>query len=873
MKTQTMKTQLTLAALFGLSAICSASGETSPIALNERWAEQSFAANPAPLSGHRLVVVRNDDPANAPVMLNRSVSGKALRLADKTYERGLGLNAHVVMRVTLEKPATRFLADIGVDRNADGQVASVRFRVVSGGRELFVSDVLRPGSRQSIDVPLDGATSFDLIVDNGGDDRAWDQANWCDPRIELTDGEVVWLDQLAQQGGPLGGVPFSFVYGGKPSSELLPKWKAEEKVEEVDAKTRRRTLTFTDPETGLEVKAVADIYLDTPGVDWTVYFTNKGGKDTPILEQVRAVDVAINPPLARSEASDGNITGLMSVADRSSSLTTKNNPILGRLHGTIGCVRFNIEDFMAYDEEVVAGKRIEWGTPSAWSSFQEFPMFTLDWGRAGVVTAIGWTGHWVACVDRSGPQMRVSAGMRNLRTMLHPGETIRSPRVLQVYWEGGNRQMGDNLFRRTMLARIVPQDDKGQPVFPPFAPPTSSFYEGNKSTEANERSHIDSLAGLGFEYYWLDAWWMKGGHPHGMGHWGFPIERGYDPVRFPNGVKPVRDHAAKQGMKFILWFAPEEIWPNTDLAKEHPEWVMKPGPPGPIDFTKPEAREYITRYMNTVIKEWGIDWWRSDGGPSLKHWTDNDTDPNRTGMTEMRYVEGYYAFWDAMRAANPGLMLDNCAGGGTRIDLETSSRSLALWRTDSAVWSVNGHVRGSDSPAKEETAILNQSINHGLNRYVPFSTSGTVGAEPYYLRSAFNGGLTWCEDVRPAGYPRELLKQGVAEGKRLRKYLLGDFYPLTKPTASAEQWCAYQYHLPESDEGAVFVFRRHQAPYYGLQLNLQGIDPDGDYEVTEARSYSPEKPRRMKGADLQRYGAIIEDLPGSLLIEYRKLTK
>jgi alpha-galactosidase len=860
-------------ALMGASlAPCSrASGETSPIALNERWAERSFAANPPPLSGQRVVVTRNDDPANSPVMLNRSATGKALRLADKTYERGLGLNAHVVMRVTLEKPAKRFLADIGVDRNADGQVASVRFRIVSESKELFVSDVLRPGSRQSIDVPLDGAKSLDLIVDNGGDDRAWDQANWCDPRIELTDGEVVWLDQLAQQGGPLGGVPFSFVYGGKTSSELLPNWKAEEIVEEVDAKTRRRTLTFTDPQTGLEVKAVADVFLDTPGVDWTVYFTNTGTTDTPILEQVRAVDVAISPPMARAEASDGNITGLMSVADRSSSLTTKNNPVLGRLHGTIGCVRFNIEDFMAFDEEVPTGKRIEWGTPSAWSSFQEFPMFTLDWGRAGVVTAIGWTGHWVASVDRSGPQMRLSAGMRNLRTVLRPGESIRSPRILQVYWEGGNRQMGDNLFRRTMLARIVPRDDKGEPVFPPFAYPTSSFYESNQSTEANERSHIDSVAGLGFEYYWLDAWWIKGGHPHGMGHWGFPITRGYDPVRFPNGVKPVRDYARQHGLKFLLWFAPEELFPNTDLAKEHPEWVMKPGPPGPIDLTNPEARDYITRYMNTVIKEWGIDWWRCDGGPSLKHWTDNDTDPNRTGMTEMRYVEGYYAFWDAMRAANPGLLLDNCAGGGTRIDLETSSRSLALWRTDSAVWSVNGHVRGSGSPAKEETAILNQSINHGLNRYVPLSTSGTVGAEPYYLRSAFNGGLTWCEDIRPAGYPRELLKQGIAEGKRLRKYLLGDFYPLTKPTASAEQWCAYQYHLPESDEGVVFVFRRHQAPFYGLQLSLQDIDSDGNYEVTEARTYNPEKPRRVKGAELQRYGALIEDLPGSLLIQYRKI--
>ena len=121
-------------------------------------------------------------------------------------------------------------------------------------------------------------------------------------------------------------------------------------------------------------------------------------------------------------------------------------------------------------------------------------------------------------------------------------------------------------------------------------------------------------------------------------------------MRFPNGVKPLSDLAKSYGMKFLLWFAPEEIWPRTDLAKKHPEWVMKPGPPGPIDLTNHEAREYMTRYMNTVIKEWGIDWWRTDGGPSLAHWETNDKDTDRKGMTEMRYVEGYYRMWDDMRA-------------------------------------------------------------------------------------------------------------------------------------------------------------------------------------------------------------------------------
>ena len=858
---KSMRTKLTIPAILaalGSHAMAAPEANIDAQAVTARWAEQAFSALPPGVLQNRFLVLFDDEPVGSP-RLNQSVTGKPLRLADKTYTRGIGVNATSKLRVDLAQPGKRFQADIGVDRNADGQVASVRFRVVAGGKEVFVSEVLRPGSLQSIDVPLNGARTVDLIIDDGGDGRTWDQANWCEPRIVLQDGSLLRLDELARQGGPVGGVPFSFVYGGKPSRELLEQWKSSVKDETVDAATRQRTLTFTDPETGLEVKAVAKIYLDTPGVDWTVYFTNTGPNDTPVLEQVRAVDEAISPPMMAGTEASREITGLMSVAERPAGLVAGNNPVLRRLNGTVGCVRFNSEDFAPVDDEITPGKRLEWGTPSAWSSFEQFPFYTLDWGSGGVVTALGWTGHWVASVDRSGAQMRMNAGMADLRTKLRPGESIRSPRILQVWWEGGNSDQAHNQFRQTMLRRIMPRRD-GEILFPPLAFATT---EENHTTEAKELAGIEGYKDVGFDVYWLDAWWIKGGHPKGMGYWGFPLERVHDLDRFPRGPKPGGDLAKRYGMGFHLWFAPEEIWPGSLLATEHPEWLLGQ-PPAPPNLGLPEVREFLTRYHNAAIKEYGLTGWRTDGGPSLASWRTGDTDPDRKGMTELRYVEGYYQMWDGMLAANPGLLIDNCAGGGTRIDLETSARSIALWRTDSAVWA----WAARDRP---KLAVLNQSINHGLNRYVPFSASMALGAEPYFFRSAFNGGSLFVQDPPVTDATRALLKQGLAEAKRLRKYLLGDFYPLTKPTVSAEAWCAYQYDLPATGEGAAFVFRRPGSPYYGYQLNLRGIDPAADYEVTEARTYIPEKPRRIKGAELQRYRANIDELPGSLLIEYKKL--
>ena len=87
-----------------------------------------------------------------------------------------------------------------------------------------------------------------------------------------------WAEQVFSPQN--GGLPFSFVYGGKHSAKFLRRWTREVKNEKISGTTNRRTLTLTDPATGLEVRAVCLVYRDTAGVDWTVYFTNKGDQDS-----------------------------------------------------------------------------------------------------------------------------------------------------------------------------------------------------------------------------------------------------------------------------------------------------------------------------------------------------------------------------------------------------------------------------------------------------------------------------------------------------------------------------------------------------------------------------------------------------------------
>ena len=333
---------------------------------------------------------------------------------------------------------------------------------------------------------------------------------------------------------------------------------------------------------------------------------------------------------------------------------------------------------------------------------------------------------------------------------------------------------------------------------------------------------------MGFEVFWLDAYWTKGGYPDGMGHYGFPLARAEARDRFPHGLRNVGNAVRAAGMKYLMWFEPERVARGTHLAGEHPEWVISlPGQSdGLLNLGIPEAREYLTKYLIAAIQQYQLAWLRIDYNiDPLAYWRSLDQkDSNRVGMAEIRYVEGHYRMWDEIRAAYPQLAIDNCASGGRRIDLETASRSVPLWRSDSTC-----NLDESKPRTVLLAAIENQVISAGLNRYLPFSTGGQIGAAPYFFRSGFNAGIAFAEDVRPRDYPRELLRQAIAEGKRIRKYYSGDFYVLSDVTTSARDWCVWQYHRPAEQDGIVIAFRRHESPYSALTAHLFEIDPAVPY--------------------------------------------
>jgi alpha-galactosidase len=618
-------------------------------------------------------------------------------------------------------------------------------------------------------------------------------------------------------------LPFSFVYNGKPSADLLGSWKRTAKKERARSGKQRHIVTYADPATGLEVICEATVFMDFPAVEWILRFRNSGTGDTPLIENILPLDLGIAAP-------------------------SKDPVVFHHEHGSTA----EPTDFLPIREPVAPGSEIRLAPSGGRSSNGVMPFFNLELGSGGgIAGAVGWSGQWQMRLSRTADRLSLQAGQQTIHLKLHPGESIRTPRILLVMWQGGDALRGNNLLRRLVLAHYTPRY-KGKVVVPPITLNAwFTFNGGNDVTEENQLEVIRRITSLGLEGFWLDAGWFEGGWPRGAGSW-VPKKEA-----FPRGLKPLADAAHQRGMKFVVWFEPERVDGSSRIWREHPEFVLKATEEGLFNLGDPAARRWLTDLLSKCIADWGIDIYRNDFNMDpLPFWQAADA-PDRQGITEIRYIEGLYEMWDELLRRHPGLAIDNCSSGGRRIDLETISRSFALTRSDTI-----GCAR--PLPAQDQV----QSA--GLSLYVPLHSSGVWTFDPYCFRSVATTGTTICPNPLAKEFPMAQAKQAIEEIKALRDLWLGDYYPLTDINTSERDWCAWQFDRPEQGRGFAMFFRRSESPDSGMVAGLRGLDPKARYEVSFAETYDVKKTRVMTGEELGKLRVEIGSAPGSLVVTYRR---
>ncbi len=766
--------------------------------------------------------------ANYGIVQRNARGGKPLKIANREYTRGLYGHAVGKIMVRLPSPAKTFGAVVGVDSNeqTSGGRGSVVFSVSVGDKPAFKTDILREGMPgAAVNVDLGGATEFVMEIGDGGDGFSCDQADWADAKVTLADGRTLWLGELPiadpARKPCTSEPPFSFTFGGKPSAELLKGWQPNRQSRKLDDVRTEHTLSWTDPATGLIVRCVAIEWADFPAVEWTLYFKNGGQADTPILENIQSMDVRIDRPDYCEFTLNHNRGDSCSV----DSFEPLRTPLTPKTE-----LRFAPDG----------------GRPTN----GRWPYYNIEWASEGVIAVIGWPGQWASTFTRDeGSILRIRGGQELTRFTLHPGEEVRTPLSLLLFY-AGDRIRAQNIWRRFMFEHNFPKDH-GKPLAPKLAGCSGWHFPGLMCNQAGEIEFIDRYLaeGIKLDYWWMDAGWYPCdgvGWPK-VGTW--EVDR----KRYPGGLKAVTDHAHSKGVQGIVWFEPERVHPGTWLTENHPEWILGGKNGGLLNLGNPDARRWLIDHVDRIITEQGIDLYRQDFNMDpLSFWRKNDT-ADRQGITEIRHVEGYLAYWDELRRRHPGMLIDSCASGGRRNDLETMRRAVPLLRSD-----------------LEFNATGNQCQTYGFDMWLPYHEMGNRDMDVYNMRSNMAPlcGFVW--DVRRKDLNYDLARRVIAQWRQVADGYFGDMYPLSAYVTSEDVWMAWQFDRPDLGTGMVQAFRRGESVYEVGRFRLRGLEADAKYVVTDLdRNDSQE----ITGQELMQRGLRVEvpDRSGSALIAYKRL--
>lgn len=192
----------------------------------------------------------------------------------------------------------------------------------------------------------------------------------------------------------------------------------------------------------------------------------------------------------------------------------------------------------------------------------------------------------------------------------------------------------------------------------------------------------DRAATLGVERFVLDDGWFRHRRNDraGLGDWYV------DETVWPTGLSPLVDHVRTLGMQFGLWFEPEMVNFDSDLARAHPDWVMQTGDRIPVpsrhqqvlNLGLPDAFAYILERMTAILTEYDIPYIKWDHNRDL---VDAGTTPEGEPGVHAQTLATYHLM-DELKRRFPGLEIESCSSGGARVDLGVLERTDRVWVSD-----------------------------------------------------------------------------------------------------------------------------------------------------------------------------------------------
>ena len=303
--------------------------------------------------------------------------------------------------------------------------------------------------------------------------------------------------------------------------------------------------------------------------------------------------------------------------------------------------------------------------------------------RSGRVWAChtAWSGNLDTAVERLPEGAGVhatamSAGELLLagEVRLGPGQSYESPETLLIFSADGIDGLSARLHEAVRSLPAYPTSPR-----PLVLNTWEAVYFDHDPERLGELAR--TAASVGVERFVLDDGWFTGrpDDRSGLGDWTI------DTDAWPDGLRGLSDLVHGLGMQFGIWFEPEMINPDSDLARTHPEWILGTAPSQPlwrhqlaIDLTQPDAWNHILERMDEVIGTNAIDVVKWDHNRDLHAAVSRAN--GRPAVHDQ--VLAAYALMDELRRRHPRLEIESCASGGARVDLGVLSHAQRVWASD-----------------------------------------------------------------------------------------------------------------------------------------------------------------------------------------------
>lgn len=490
-----------------------------------------------------------------------------------------------------------------------------------------------------------------------------------------------------------------------------------------------------------------------------------------------------------------------------------------------------------YQREPLAHGSFVIGSRRGTSSHQYSPMMILA-ERAASEDAGGCLGlsfvysggfKAEAELDQYG-QTRLLMGLSDERFCypLDPGGTFTAPEVMMTYSSEGLSRLSHNLHR-CMRANLCRGKYK-EAVRPVLLNSWEAAYFDFDGETIYRLARQAAEAGIDM-IVMDDGWFGKRDDDYsGLGDWKVNEQKlGMTLGRLIERVNAL-------GLKFGIWMEPEMVSEDSELYRQHPDWVLKIPGRDPVraryqlvlDFSRKEVVDAMFRQICSVLDEGNIEYMKWDMNRSICDVY--SASGENEGKVLYDYMLGLYDILERLCKKYPDMLMEGCSGGGGRFDAGMLYYTPQIWCSDNTDAIDRLRIQYGTSfgyPISAVGSHVSAVPNHQTGRTVPMRARAVTAMAGSFGYELDMNGLSEEEkeeirvQIRTYKADAALIRQGL-------------YYRLTNPFE--DELCAWEFVSDDGEEALLFAVRQNNHGNMTVSyVRLRGLCPEGVYEDMETK--------------------------------------